>query len=85
MCELHARLKSVGQVQSNAFDWPLTQNDLVDALDLATVHADRTLQTMRHDKLVEITKRKRTTLSNLEGLREAAGFDPRYRLATRVS
>lgn len=83
-CELHARLEIVGLIQEGAFDWPLTQYDLADALGLTAVHTNRTLQALRHAGLVEITKAKRMRLRSLTSLHEAAGFDPQYVHASSI-
>ncbi|WP_334656882.1 Crp/Fnr family transcriptional regulator [Sphingomonas panaciterrae] len=77
LCELHARIKRVGQVQDGEFSLPLTQEQLADALGLTSVHVNRTLQRLRTEGLVALRNR-RLTILDTERLGEAAGFDSGY-------
>jgi CRP-like cAMP-binding protein len=77
LCELHHRLKVVGQVDESKFQLPITQGDIADALGLSAVHVNRTLKSLRGQKLISVNGQL-VTISNGEGLRAVAGFDPDY-------
>ena len=75
-CELAARLEAVG-LASEWFEFPLTQEELGDAMGLSTVHVNRTLQELRGEGL--ITLRDRTLVINERArLEQVAGFDRGY-------
>ena len=76
-CELLARLRSVGRVSGNSFDFPVTQNELGDTLGLSTVHVNRVLQQLRGDGLITLTE-KTLTIIDPERLEEFAEFTPNY-------
>lgn len=78
LCELHHRLAVVGLAgQANAFDLPMTQSDLAEALGLSTVHVNRTVQRLRRNGLITLGGR-RVTLLQPERLAAMSGFDPAY-------
>ena len=77
LCELHHRLKTVGLVTETKFQLPVTQGDIADALGLSAVHVNRTLKKPRIQRLVSMTGQF-VTITNGEGLRTVAGFDPSY-------
>ena len=76
-CELNIRLEIGGLARDNSYDFPMTQNELGEALGLTAVHVNRTLQQLRRDGLVELHNR-RVTIIDLEGLKELADFDGDY-------
>jgi CRP-like cAMP-binding protein len=77
-CELWHRMKSIGLVSDEGeFDLPITQEQLADALGLTPVHINRTLQKLRADGLIALS-RKRLTLLDPKGLAICTGFDPTY-------
>jgi CRP-like cAMP-binding protein len=75
LCEISARL-GVGR-DHKSFCFPLTQEQIADALGLTSVHVNRTLQHLRSDGLVEIANRTMTILDGAR-LRDVCGFNPRY-------
>jgi CRP-like cAMP-binding protein len=77
LCELHARLRRVDMVQDHQYDFPVTQDELADALGLTPVHVNRVLQRLRREGLVQLLERKVSILDS-EALCKAAGFDPSY-------
>jgi CRP-like cAMP-binding protein len=77
LCELYVRLRSVGLTNGHAYDLPLTQAELGDALGLSTVHVNRTLQDLRGEGLITLRAGSVTVL-DWERLREAGEFDPTY-------
>src|SRR4051794_22601631 len=76
-CELLVRLESVGLAKDNGFEFPLTQEELADALGLSPVHTNRVLTQLRDDGLIRISG-KRLDILDLGRLCAYAGFDPAY-------
>jgi len=77
LCEMHERMKMIGLVEDGRLDLPLTQEDIADSTSITSVHANRTLQRLRSDGLIEL-KSHVLTIKDLPGLQRAAGFDPTY-------
>ena len=71
LCELYVRLRSAGLTNGHAYELPLTQAELGDALGISTVHVNRTLQAGS------------VTVLDWERLKEAGEFDPTYLLLTK--
>lgn len=76
-CELLVRLEIVDLTAANAYDFPLTQVELAEALGLTAVHVNRTLQELRRGGWVEL-QGGRLTILNLPALKEVAAFDDSY-------
>lgn len=77
-CEMYVRSRAVGLVADEATcDWPLSQAEMADALGLSLVHVNRTLQTLRSQSLVTLSK-GRLEIKDWDGLCELSGFDPSY-------
>jgi CRP-like cAMP-binding protein len=68
--ELRFRLSLTDMVRDDAFDLPLTQEQLADVLGLSTVHVNRTLQQLRTEEAVEFRNGRLRLLrpALLEGL-----------------
>jgi len=62
--------------------FPLTQDDLADALGLTPVHINRKLQQLRQDQLITL-RSKQLIIHDLRSLQQVAGFDSAY-LAPRT-
>lgn len=77
ICEVATRLEFVGLVDQNAFNCPFTQEDVANACGLSTVHANRTIQELRRQALIEWRGRKLELLRR-EELESVAEFDPSY-------
>lgn len=75
-CELSVRLDAEDANESS-FAFPVTQEQLADALGLTAVHVNRTMQQMRGEGLV-VTANRTMTLPDVASLRQMCGFDPRY-------
>lgn len=82
ICESHYRLAMVDPKLGNQIDFPLTQDDLADALGLTPVHINRKLQQLRQDDLITL-RSKRLTILDLRTLQQIAGFESSY-LAPRT-
>lgn len=76
LCGLSARLGKDHDDESS-FEFPLTQEQIGDALGLTAVHVNRTMHVLRDDGLVTINNRT-MTLSSVAELRQVGGFDPSY-------
>lgn len=76
-CELFYRLKVVGRVTGDAYDFPLTQRELAECLGLTVVHVNRTLQELRRRQLVELENRQ-MIIRDRAALEALAEFEPAY-------
>lgn len=77
LCELFIRLRSVGLVQSDSCEFPVTQSEIADAAGLSAVHVNRTLQDLRAADLIRLEKRI-LTVPDLPALMRAGLFNPNY-------
>jgi CRP-like cAMP-binding protein len=76
-CEIMTRAKAAGLAEGDTCDLALTQEDLADALGMSPVHVNRTLMILRSGGLLDFRSGK-LTVTNWDGLVEAAEFDPAY-------
>ena len=76
-CELFVRLKVVKLTDGYSFNLPLTQQELSDVLGLSIVHLNKTLQTLRRDKVLTF-EGEVVTILEWDRLSEIAEFDPTY-------
>jgi CRP-like cAMP-binding protein len=77
LCEVSSRLQIAGHDARDAFDLPLTQQELADILGLSAVHVNRVLQVLRSQDLIEL-RSNRLIIRDKAGLYEIAEFDPKY-------
>jgi CRP-like cAMP-binding protein len=77
LCEVFARLRAVGLTNGYECEFPITQNEIGDALGLSTVHVNRSLQELRADGLIEL-RRNTLTILDWDGFKKAGEFDPMY-------
>jgi len=77
LCEFVVRLHAVGLAQDHSCELPLTQEDLADALGVSMVHANRVLQALRKQELINFENRSLTVL-DWDRLTELGDFDPGY-------
>jgi CRP-like cAMP-binding protein len=75
--EILLRLRAVGVMDDESFEFPITQTDLADATGLTPVHVNRMLQRLREEKLIAV-EGKRWTVLDPAGLRKAAQFEANY-------
>ena len=75
--EMLLRLRAVGVMDDENFEFPITQTDLADATGLTPVHVNRMLQRLREEKLIAV-EGKRWTVLDPAGLRKAAQFEANY-------
>ena len=77
LCELALRLTHAGLHNGNTFDLPVTQEQLADATGQTAVHTNRTLQSLRRDRLIQLDAGSLRIL-DWAGLRAAGDFDELY-------
>ena len=77
LCELLVRLRAVELVEDHAFDLPVTQGDLADALGISNVHVNRVSQELRKMGLIAL-QGKTLRVLDWEGLKATGEFDPTY-------
>jgi CRP-like cAMP-binding protein len=75
--EMLVRYRMVELTEGDSFEFPITQTDLADATGLTPVHANRTLQKLRTDGLIEFSAGKLTILDPAR-LKQAAHFNGEY-------
>lgn len=75
--EMLVRYRMVGLSRNNSFRLPITQTDLADATGLTPVHANRMLQALRADRVIE-WKGEIVTILAPERLKQIAGFNANY-------
>lgn len=75
--ELFVRLNAANMTDGMSFDMPLTQELIGSALGLTTVHVNRTLRSLREDKLILIDGR-RVTILDFDALSLVSDFDNSY-------
>lgn len=72
--ELTERLRLVGLFADDAFECPLTQHDLADALGLSAIHVNRVLRQLREMELMTF-KNNRVVLQDQKKMRVLAGYE----------
>lgn len=77
LCEISTRLRMVGLAPDHAFEFPVTQYKLADALSITPVHLNRVLQDLRAKGLITLNNRH-VTIHDWTRLQEVAEFDPSY-------
>ncbi len=77
LLELFVRLERHGLTEQTSFHMPLTQELIADALGLTTVHVNRTLRSLREDRLIAFDG-KRITLCDFDRLCLICDFEKSY-------
>jgi CRP-like cAMP-binding protein len=75
--ELRERLRLIGHVVDNTFAFPLTQEQLGEAMGVTSVHTNRILRELRIDGVLEL-QRGTVRILNEHKLQDLAQFDGRY-------
>jgi hypothetical protein len=81
LLELFVRLKSADLTHNMSFELPLTQELIADALDLTTVHVNRTMRALREDGLIAVIG-KVVTVLDFDDLSRLSDFENSYLAAT---
>ncbi len=77
ICEIAIRYAQIGRLENNSFPFPVTQEQMSDALGLTSVHVNRSLQGLKREGLVNIG-RGRATILDWNALAFAGEFEPNY-------
>ncbi|MDP3175538.1 MAG: helix-turn-helix domain-containing protein [Phenylobacterium sp.] len=77
LCEVAVRLGGPTPANGSIFCLPLTHEDLANALGLSVVHVNRCVQSLRAERLIEVSHRQMRIL-NWNELQRIADFDPTY-------
>jgi len=77
VCEIYARLQTVGLARDGAFHFPIIQAEIANLLGMSAVHVNRTLKVMREAGWLEWTGPEVRILA-WDRLAEAAEFNPAY-------
>jgi len=76
-CELLVRLRVVGVGDVNSYPLPLTQQELAEVLGLTSIHINRTLQYLREDGMIVLSKR-RLIIPDVDRLKAYCDFNSDY-------
>jgi CRP-like cAMP-binding protein len=82
LCEFALRLELAELGQHTAYELPITQEQLADAVSLTSVHVNRTLMKLEDEQLITRTKRV-ISVVDWDKLVAVADFQPRYLHLTR--
>ena len=77
LCELVSRLDVVGLVKGDSFQFPASQTDIADATGMTPVHANRMIQQLRANELIEWDGAA-ITIRDPARLKEVGEFDESY-------
>jgi CRP-like cAMP-binding protein len=77
LCEFGLRLQVAELGQQSAYELPITQEQLADAVALTPVHVNRTLKKLQEDGLISRTKRV-ISIVDWKELVKQGDFQPRY-------
>jgi hypothetical protein len=67
----------LGQTTNGTIAWPITQQEIADAIGLSDIHVNRVLQELRGKGLITL-KSKQITVHDWDRLRAVAQFTPDY-------
>jgi CRP-like cAMP-binding protein len=71
------KLRAVGLNGGHTYPWPVTQQEIADALGLTDVHVNRVLRDLRKAGLIAMARASFTAI-NWEGLKQQGQFDRGY-------
>jgi CRP-like cAMP-binding protein len=81
--ETYCRLNALGLASDQRLFFPVTKEQLADAMGLTTIHIYRTLRRLTEDGLIAL-EGSWLTIHDLEGLSDVAKFDSRYIQRSRM-
>ncbi|EQB12717.1 Crp/Fnr family transcriptional regulator [Sphingobium lactosutens] len=76
-CELGLRMETAGLGSRTAFELPVIQSQLADALGMTPVHMNRIMRALRQQELLTVRGRE-VQVRDWNALARAAGFEPGY-------
>ncbi len=77
LCEMAERLEVIGEVEDNAIETPLNQEDFADMLGISVIHVNRTFRRLSEDGVAKYQK-GRVLLADRDRLMQMAEFTPDY-------
>ena len=77
LCEMATKLRMVELNDGHSYPWPVTQQEVADALGLTDVHVNRVLRDLRESGLITLT-RGRFVAVDWERLKQLGQFEPSY-------
>jgi CRP-like cAMP-binding protein len=77
LCEFALRLEVAGLGRHTNYEFPMTQEQLADAVGLTPVHVNRTLKALEQEGLIG-RKHRSVTIGDWQRLADAGDFEPTY-------
>jgi CRP-like cAMP-binding protein len=77
-CEFSLRLRVAGLGEDNAYELPMTQEQLADATGMTAVHINRTIRALEKDGLIERASPRAIRIGDWRKLAGAGDFDSSY-------
>ncbi len=77
LCELLVRFRAVGLTKDYAYELPITESDLGDALGLASIQVRDILAELMRDGLIKL-EGKTLIVEGWDALKNVGEFDPTY-------
>jgi CRP-like cAMP-binding protein len=77
LCEIVTRMRAAGLVEEERCSFPITQNELADAVGVTSVHINRNLQELRAAGLITLGRGK-LHIHDWQGLKAAGDFESDY-------
>jgi CRP-like cAMP-binding protein len=78
LCELALRIELAGLGKQNAFELPMTQEQLADATGLTSVHVNRTLKQLERDGVIDRAHPKSLLIADWRKLADVGDFNSAY-------
>lgn len=76
-CEIYVRMELVGLTRGPSYDLPVSQLELAEMIGITSVHANRTLQQLRKQQLLDFSGGL-VTVRDVAALKQCGEFDPSY-------
>jgi CRP-like cAMP-binding protein len=78
LCEFAVRLRLAGLVDGDAYELPMTQEQLADATGLTAVHVNRTIRALEAERLIERPHPRAIQYKDWRMMAEVGDFDSNY-------
>ena len=78
LCEFAFRMKAAGLGEHEAYELPMSQEELADATGLTSVHINRTLKTLESRGLIDRPNPRSVHIRDWRKLADAGDFNPAY-------
>lgn len=77
LCEMEARLASIGMMRGQAIELPFNQEDFADMLGISVIHVNRTFRKLAEEKIA-LYRKGSIEIRDSARLKQIAAFDPDY-------